>query len=52
VELAESVAGQPNVLGIVPGIGSGAHAVEKWVDLASVNTCAEVYLAAAVKFCG
>lgn len=31
--------------------GSGAHAVEEWVDLASVKTCAEVYLAAAMEFC-
>jgi acetylornithine deacetylase len=32
--------------------GSGAHAVEEWVDLASVKTCAEIYLAAAREFCG
>jgi acetylornithine deacetylase len=32
--------------------GSGAHAVEEWVDLASVKTCAEVYLATAIEFCG
>ncbi|MGE5775081.1 MAG: ArgE/DapE family deacylase [Chloroflexota bacterium] len=31
--------------------GSGAHAVEEWVDLASVKTCAEVYLATALEFC-
>ena len=32
--------------------GSGAHAVEEWVDLASVRTCAEIYLATAMNFCG
>lgn len=32
--------------------GSGAHAVEEWVDLASVKTCAEIYLATAMSFCG
>lgn len=31
--------------------GGGAHAVEEWVDLASVQTCAEIYLATAVDFC-
>jgi acetylornithine deacetylase len=31
--------------------GGGAHAVEEWVDLASVRECAEVLLAAAVEFC-
>jgi len=31
--------------------GSGAHADEEWVDLSSVKTCAEMYLAAAVEFC-
>jgi acetylornithine deacetylase len=31
--------------------GGGAHAVEEWVDLASVRDCAEVLLAAAVEFC-
>ncbi|HEX2994380.1 MAG TPA: ArgE/DapE family deacylase [Anaerolineales bacterium] len=31
--------------------GSGAHAMEEWVDLASVKTCAEVYLATAMEFC-
>lgn len=31
--------------------GAGAHAVEEWVDLASVRASAEVYLAAAVAFC-
>jgi acetylornithine deacetylase len=32
--------------------GSGAHAVEEWVDLASVKTCAEIYLVTAMNFCG
>lgn len=32
-------------------IGAGAHAVEEWVDLASVQTCADLYLAAALEFC-
>jgi acetylornithine deacetylase len=45
-----SVAGIPSVL-FGPS-GSGAHAVEEWVDLASVKTCAEVYLATAMRFCG
>ena len=31
--------------------GSGAHAVEEWVDLASVKTCAEIYLGTAIEFC-
>ncbi|HUE99209.1 MAG TPA: ArgE/DapE family deacylase [Anaerolineales bacterium] len=31
--------------------GSGAHAVEEWVDLGSVKTCAEIYLATAMSFC-
>jgi acetylornithine deacetylase len=32
--------------------GSGAHADEEWVDLASVRMCAELYLATAKEFCG
>ena len=32
-------------------LGAGAHAVEEWVDLASVQTCAEIYLATAAAFC-
>jgi acetylornithine deacetylase len=31
--------------------GAGAHAVEEWVDLASVQACAEIYLAVAAAFC-
>jgi acetylornithine deacetylase len=45
-----SAAGIPSVL--FGPAGSGAHAVEEWVDLASVKTCAELYLATAVNFCG
>ena len=45
-----SAVGIPSVL--FGPAGSGAHAVEEWVDLASVKTCAELYLATAVNFCG
>ena len=45
-----SAAGVPSVL-FGPS-GSGAHAVEEWVDLRSVKTCAEIYLATAMSFCG
>lgn len=45
-----SAAGIPSVL--FGPAGSGAHAVEEWVDLASVKACAEIYLATAIKFCG
>ena len=45
-----SAAGIPSLL-FGPS-GSGAHAVEEWVDLASVKTCADVYLATALDFCG
>jgi acetylornithine deacetylase len=44
-----SAAGIPSVL-FGPS-GSGAHAVEEWVDLESVKTCADVYLATAMDFC-
>jgi acetylornithine deacetylase len=44
-----SVAGIPSVL--FGPAGSGAHAVEEWVDLASVRTCAEIYLATAMELC-
>jgi acetylornithine deacetylase len=44
-----SAAGIPSVL-FGPS-GSGAHADEEWVDLASVRTCAKLYLATAVEFC-
>lgn len=44
-----SAAGIPSVL-FGPS-GSGAHAVEEWVDLSSVKACAEIYLATALDFC-
>jgi acetylornithine deacetylase len=44
-----SAAGIPSVL-LGPS-GSGAHADEEWVDLASVRTCSELYLATAREFC-
>jgi acetylornithine deacetylase len=44
-----SASGVPSVL-FGPS-GSGAHAVEEWVDLESVKTCAEIYLATAIQFC-
>jgi acetylornithine deacetylase len=44
-----SAAGIPSVL--FGPAGSGAHAVEEWVDLASVKTSAEIYLATAMDFC-
>src|SRR5512143_1979881 len=31
--------------------GAGAHAAEEWVDLASVDLCAQVYLQAALEWC-
>jgi acetylornithine deacetylase len=42
-------AGIPTVL--FGPVGAGAHAVEEWVDLASVRACAEVYLQTAARFC-
>ena len=45
-----STAGIPSVL-FGPS-GSGAHAVEEWVDLESVRTCAQIYLATALEFSG
>ncbi|MBP6787067.1 MAG: ArgE/DapE family deacylase [Candidatus Promineofilum sp.] len=41
-------AGIPTVL--FGPLGAGAHAVEEWVELASVQSCAEVYLATAAAF--
>jgi len=32
--------------------GAGAHAIEEWVDLKSVEDCAEIYLDTAIAFCG
>lgn len=31
--------------------GTGAHAVEEWVDLQSVEQCAEIFLKSALEFC-
>jgi acetylornithine deacetylase len=45
-----SAAGIPSVL-FGPS-GSGAHAIEEWVDLSSVKACSEIYLATAMNFCG
>ena len=45
-----SAAGIPTV--VFGPDGAGAHAVEEWVDLASVRECAEVLLATASAFCG
>lgn len=45
-----AAAGIPSVL--FGPAGSGAHAVEEWVDLQSVRTCAEIYVETAVRFCG
>ncbi len=45
-----SAAGIPSLL-FGPS-GAGAHAKEEWVDLSSVRACAEIYLAAALEFCG
>ena len=42
-------AGIPTVL--FGPIGAGAHATEEWVDLDSVQACAEIYLATAMAFC-
>ena len=43
-------AGIPSVLFGPSGLG--AHAAEEWVDVASVEACAQVYLRAAEAFCG
>jgi acetylornithine deacetylase len=45
-----SAAGIPSIL-FGPS-GTGAHAVEEWVDVSSVKTCAEIYLETAINFCG
>lgn len=44
-----SAAGIPAVLFGPTGVG--AHAAEEWVDLASVMSCADVYLNTATRFC-
>jgi acetylornithine deacetylase len=47
---ALAAAGTPSLL-FGPS-GAGAHAAEEWVDLASVQACADVYFQAAIQFCG
>jgi acetylornithine deacetylase len=44
-----SAAGIPTV--VFGPAGEGAHAVEEWVDLASVERCAEIYTEVAREFC-
>jgi acetylornithine deacetylase len=44
-----SEAGIPSVL-FGPS-GAGAHSAEEWVDLASITTCADIYLQTALVFC-
>src|SRR5690349_825345 len=44
-----SAMGIPSVL--FGPAGSGAHAVEEWVDLSSVKACSEIYLQTAIAFC-
>lgn len=45
-----SAAGIPTV--VFGPAGEGAHAVEEWVDLASVARCAEIYTEVARELCG
>ena len=45
-----AAAGIPTVV-FGPG-GEGAHALEEWVELADVERCAQVLLAAATELCG
>jgi acetylornithine deacetylase len=44
-----AAAGIPSVL--FGPAGAGAHAAEEWVELASVELCAQVYLQAALEWC-
>ncbi|MGE5072692.1 MAG: M20/M25/M40 family metallo-hydrolase, partial [Anaerolineae bacterium] len=44
-----SAAGIPSLL--FGPAGAGAHAAEEWVDIASVEACAAVYLETAVEWC-
>ncbi|MBB6099984.1 acetylornithine deacetylase [Deinobacterium chartae] len=44
-----SAAGIPTV--VYGPCGAGAHGLEEWVDLASLQRCADVYLATAAEFC-
>ncbi|RIH87231.1 hypothetical protein [Calidithermus roseus] len=41
----------PDLVPGSPGEGAGAHAVEEWVDLDSVERCARIYLETARAFC-
>lgn len=45
-----AAAGIPTIL--FGPTGAGAHAVEEWVELESVEQCAEIYLETARGFCG
>ena len=45
-----SAAGIPTV--VFGPAGEGAHAVQEWVDLASVERCRDLYVAVAAEFCG
>ncbi len=45
-----AAAGIPTVL--FGPAGAGAHAADEWVDLASLERCREVYVAAAQALCG
>lgn len=42
-------AGIPTVL--LGPVGAGAHATEEWVDVPSIQACADIYLATAEAFC-
>ena len=44
-----SEAGIPTV--VLGPAGEGAHAEVEWVDVASLDRCAEIYLAVAQEFC-
>jgi acetylornithine deacetylase len=44
-----AAAGIPTIL--FGPTGAGAHAVQEWVELESVEKCAEIYLETAVEFC-
>ena len=43
-------AGIPTV--VIGPHGAGAHAVEEWVDLESVNQCRRILVATIREFCG
>ncbi|RPI21636.1 MAG: M20/M25/M40 family metallo-hydrolase, partial [Chloroflexota bacterium] len=42
-------AGIPSVL--FGPVGAGAHAVEEWVDLASIQACVDIFITTAEEFC-